>query len=471
MTKTKNRTESFDSTIENGIRTIAIEVASNRAIPSLLDGLKPVHRAILWGMYKLGLHFNKNTTKTAKVAGEVMGKYHPHGDCSPSIVTLAQGKMKCNLAHGLGAWGDCFGAEAAAARYTEVKLSELADVVLLDPKYLEDGVTDYVSNYLGDDKLPVFLPAKLPLIFTTGSQGIAFGYATNIPTFSLKSVIRVCKLALKQYPKKVGSKVLQKLEFDDLDNKICISSDAEIKSFMESGKGSIQFSADYTFKDKIITFTGLVGNPDTMFSKLEEDDRVYQVNNLSSGNDIKIEVILKPSITLKEVKAVAQDLYKKITTRYNFNFNCIRQFVKTDKDGFKEADAVLKETNPVDVLNEWIEWRIDLEKKMLLNQVQKTDAKVKQLQFYRYLISKLDKIFKVLKSKTNDLKGAMQKALKCTEEQAQMVLDMPVRRLSKLSDIELQQQIKDLKQYASDCKKWLKKPQEKILKDLESFKF
>lgn len=465
-----NKTEPFDTTIREGMRTIAIEVASNRAIPSMLDGLKPVHRYILWAMFRMGLHFSKNTTKTAKVAGEVMGKYHPHGDCSPSIVTLAQGKMKCNLVHGLGAWGDCLGSDAAASRYTECKLSELADLYLLDQKYLEEGVTEYVSNYLGDDKIPVYLPAKLPFIFTTGSQGIAVGYATNIPTFSIKSVVKVVKKALEVYPSLVKPKTLLALQFDGLDNKVCVSTDSDILSFMKTGKGTLLFSSNYTTKDKTIIFTSLVGNPDTMLQKLEEDDRVYQVNNLSTSNDIKIEIVLKPSITLKDVKNVAKDLYNVITTRYNYSFNCIRQYTKTDADGFKEIDAILKETNPVDVLNEWIKWRVELEVKMLNNQVSKTNDKVNQLEFYRYLISKLDIIFKVLKSKTNDLKGAMKKALKCTDDQAQTVLDMPVRRLSKLSDDELKGQIKDLQQYAKDCKKWLKKPQDKILQDLNKVK-
>lgn len=465
--KNKRRVESFDTTIRNGLREYAVEVAYSRAIPSMLDGLKPVHRAILWDMYKLGLHNNKNTTKSSKVSGDVMGRFHPHGDCYPSIVTLAQGKMKYNLVHGMGAWGDCFG-EAAASRYTECKLSKLSDECLLDPQYLEDGVTEYVDNYLGDDKLPVYLPAKLPFIFTTGSQGIAVGYATNIPTFSLKSIINCVRVGMEQYPKPLTSKNLLTLKFDGLDNKQCISGKQDIKSFMSNGRGNLIFAPNFSVKDKVVTFMSLIGNPDTMLQKLEEDDRVYQVNNLSTSNTIKIDVVLKPSVTLKEVNKVAQDLYNKLSMRYNYSFNCINQFVKTDKDGFKDIDAVLKESSPVEVMNEWIKWRIELEVRMLKNQIKKTDEKVKQLEFYRYLISKLDIIFKVLKSKTNDLKGSMKKALKCTDEQAQLVLDMPVRRLSKFNDTELVKQIKDLKTYSKQCSKWLKKPQVKIVADLDT---
>ena len=468
MKKVQNVTTDYNSFVRSSYKRYAISVLSDRALPDFRDGLKPVQRKMLWTAYKLGLHNNKAFTKCTNITGNLMARFSPHADAYGVLVNLTGNSVKFNLFEGNGNFGNYID-EAAAPRYTEAKLSKYSDDFLLNQNYLE--VCKMLPNYLDTEEEPMLLPSLLPVLFLIGCQGIAVGYKTEIPTFTLKSLIKVVKKGLV---KKLKGKDLLCLEFDDIYNAQYVGTDQQLLDYYTSGKAALPFSVSYKLDNtKSFTINSIIGNGETMINKIESDDRVYQVNDLTSGNDIKIQVVLKPSIASKDVKNVAADIVSKLKINRIFITNVIKRVVTEQKDGdhtFYDEGAVLKESNPVDLLNEWIKWRVELEVKMLNNQVSKTNDKVNQLEFYRYLISKLDIIFKVLKSKTNDLKGAMKKALKCTDDQAQTVLDMPVRRLSKLSDDELKGQIKDLQQYAKDCKKWLKNPQDKILQDLDKIK-
>lgn len=354
---------------------------------------------------------------------------------------------------------------------TEVKLSKYSDDFLLNDNYL--NVTKMIPNYLDTEVEPLLLPSLLPTLLLIGCQGIAVGYKTEIPCFTLKSVVKLTKLALQR---KVSAKDLLKvLEFDDVYNAICVAEDNQLLDYYKSGKGSIPFSVDWDVEEgkKSFIIYSIVGNGETMISKIESDDRVYQVNDLTSGNDIQIQVVLKPSVKLDEVEDIADDIVDNLTVNKIFVTNVIESSVIETKDGgvtFYENTAKLKETNLVDLINEWIEWRIDLETRMLKDQIRIQEEYIKKLEFYRWVISKLDIIFKVLKSKCKDLTEELSKKLKCSTEEARQILDMPVRRLSKLSDEELKQNIKQAKDKIILFKKWLKKPADKIIEDISSIK-
>src|SRR3990170_3152720 len=167
----------------------AMSVIVSRALPDVRDGLKPVHRRILFAMHQIGLHFTSKYTKSAKVVGEVLGKYHPHGDIPvyDALVRLAQNfSMRYMLISGQGNFGSVDGDPPAAMRYTEVKLAKIADEMLFD---IEKETVDFIPNFDSSLKEPVWLPAKLPNLLLMGSDGIAVGMATKIPPHNLGEVV------------------------------------------------------------------------------------------------------------------------------------------------------------------------------------------------------------------------------------------------------------------------------------------
>lgn len=460
----------YDEFIKDSYREYSIEVLQNRALSDYRDGLKPVQRKALWTAYKLGLHNNRAFTKSSNVTGNLMARFHAHADAYQVLVNMSQGSLNTPLFEGQGNWGNYID-PPAAARYTEVKLSKYSDDILLNDMYL--NVTKMIPNYLDTEVEPLLLPSLLPTLLLIGCQGIAVGYKTEIPCFSLKSVIKLTKLALQR---KVSAKDLLKvLEFDDVYNAICVAEDNQLLDYYKSGKGSIPFSVDWDVEEgkKSFIIYSIVGNGETMISKIESDDRVYQVNDLTSGNDIQIQVVLKPSVKLDEVEDIADDIVDNLKVNKIFVTNVIESSVIETKDGgvtFYENTAKLKESNLVDLMNEWIEWRVKLETLMLKDQIRLQEERIKKLEFYRWVISKLDIIFKVLKSKCKDLTEELSKKLKCSNEDARQILDMPVRRLSKLSDEELKTDIKNCKNTIQTLKKYLKKPADKIIEDIAKLK-
>ena len=176
----------------------AMSVIVSRALPDVRDGLKPVHRRILYAMYKVGLFHTARYSKSAKVVGEVLGKYHPHGDAPvyESLVRLAQDfSMRYPLIRGQGNFGSVDGDPPAAMRYTEVKLSKIAEELLLD---IEKGTVDFTDNFDATLKEPLYLPAKLPNLLLMGAEGIAVGMATKIPPHNLTELVDgLCLMIVK----------------------------------------------------------------------------------------------------------------------------------------------------------------------------------------------------------------------------------------------------------------------------------
>ena len=175
----------------------AMSVIVGRALPDVRDGFKPVHRRVLFSMHELGNDFSRPTKKCARVVGDVIGKYHPHGDQAAyqTLVRLAQDfSMRYPLVWGQGNFGSIDGDGAAAMRYTECRLAQIADAMLDD---LDEDTVDFIPNFDNSEKEPVVLPAKLPNLLVNGSAGIAVGMATNIPPHNLCEVVEACRFLLK----------------------------------------------------------------------------------------------------------------------------------------------------------------------------------------------------------------------------------------------------------------------------------
>src|SRR5947199_10492822 len=176
----------------------AMSVIIGRALPDAGDGLKPVHRRVLWAMHELGNAYNKAYKKSARVVGDVIGKYHPHGDTAvyDTIVRMAQDfSMRYRLVDGQGNFGSVDGDNPAAMRYTEIRLTRLAEELMRDD--IDKETVDFVPNYDGTEREPAVLPAKYPNLLVNGSSGIAVGMATNIPPHNLGEVIDACLMVIK----------------------------------------------------------------------------------------------------------------------------------------------------------------------------------------------------------------------------------------------------------------------------------
>ena len=227
----------------------AISVVKGRALPDVCDGMKPVQRRILYAMKRLGLNPDVKTVKSARVVGEVLGKYHPHGDSAAydAMVRLAQDfTMRYPLVQGQGNFGSADGDGAAAMRYTEVRLSKYADLLLGE---LDKGTVKFIPNYDGTHKEPVLLPARLPVLLLNGSSGIAVGMATEIPSHNLTEVGEAAIEVIRN-PEITTDELLEIVKGPDFPGGAqVISSASDIKNVYQSGYGNLQVRATYHFEE------------------------------------------------------------------------------------------------------------------------------------------------------------------------------------------------------------------------------
>jgi DNA gyrase/topoisomerase IV subunit A len=263
MTKDSEKT-TVDTLLETTKRDLKIygqDVVEQRAVPDYRDGLKPVHRFILWACYGLGLKYGTPFKKAARTVGETIGKFSPHGDQATydAMVLMAgvrseDGKSWTSknsnvpLIEGYGNWGDNVD-NAAAMRYTEARLSEFSTKYLLDPIYL--AVSDYIPNFSGDDRVPLVLPARLPIMMLNGSTSIAFGVSAECPSFAPAGVVELVKRCLsgEEITPKLCTQVL---EFAPTFGGKCVSDRKLILPFHKNGYGSLQFMPDMEYDEKQI---------------------------------------------------------------------------------------------------------------------------------------------------------------------------------------------------------------------------
>ncbi|MDR0291453.1 MAG: DNA gyrase subunit A, partial [Elusimicrobium sp.] len=220
----------------------SMSVIMGRALPDVRDGLKPIHRRILYGMNEMGLKYNKAFKKSARVVGDVMGKYHPHGDAAiyDSLVRMAQDfSLRDTLVDGQGNFGSVDGDMAAAMRYTEVRLEKIADEMLND---IDKNTVKFIDNYDGSMQEPSVLPAKMPNLLVNGSSGIAVGMATNIPTHNLGEV---CDGIIKviQNPGITTKELMQTVKGPDFPTSAIICGKKGIFDYFETGRGSVKVQA------------------------------------------------------------------------------------------------------------------------------------------------------------------------------------------------------------------------------------
>lgn len=449
------------------LRSYGAYVVENRAIPDYRDGLKPVHRACMWSMYNLRLMHNKPFKKSARTVGEVIGKWHPHGDASvyAALVGLAGTKDKAGkwervnsvvpLIEGQGNFGDNFDI-AAAQRYTESRLSEFAEHMLLGSDYI--AVSEKIKNFSEDDKIPLVLPAKLPLYLINGGSGIAYGVSFNSPSFHIDGIVKLVIKCLR------GEKLLAKdlaanLQPRNAYGGKCISASSDIVDFAKAGKGSLDWIPEMEITPKSVLLKSVCpgmqskASLEKLSAKLAAMKEISLVANTTDKSGFRFEINFARGVA--DTKGLIDTITKMITTRVSYNLGITIR--KAESTNFRRI-------NVVQLLERWTEWRVRLELKVIKFQIQQWQRKLDRLKLLLLAANHLDVIFAALKRK--DTEEYTAKQLKITVEQANVIFDYQVRRLKSLEVLNLKKTIKEIENTIKLLQKDLGNPQKRIIESL-----
>lgn len=444
-----------DKFIENSMVSYGMKTIEDRAIPDYRDGLKPVQRRILWAMALLGNR--ENFVKAAKIVGDCMGSFHPHSDSSifDAIATLVH--TPTGFIEGQGNWGNpTTGDKPAAYRYVEARLAEFTSQYLLNREYLDE--VEFVQNYDSTTVEPVFLPSIIPTSFLTGSYGIAVGVSTSYPTFSLNFVKKLAKEYLKL--KKKGSRptpewFINNLEFDYKQGGRCISEREELSKLVNTGKATIVFEADHKIEPKKKTLTILSNavslNLDLIASKIIELPEVQSVMNRSTEK-VNYVVTFKPSVSEKDVAVLSRKIIEKMLTK-RMNFNMLFTHRKPTRDNTALV-STFGSISPVKLMSLWTDFRVDLEEKVMTKRLLKIEQDTRKNKVVLQASKQVMKLAKEISLKSAiSLEIRVAKLLKISEEEAKMVLAMPLRSLSNLEQGDIVKKIKALENKRFDTEK------------------
>lgn len=445
------------------LRQYGSYVVEDRAIADYRDGLKPVHRAILWSLSDLNLRPGGGFKKSARTVGDALGKYHPHGDaaCYGAMVTIANTVPPAVA--GQGNWGRP-DKPAAAMRYTEAKMSKFTGLFLLDNDYLE--VTPMVDNFSNDLKLPLYLPALLPYMLFNGSvPPPAYGVKCGNPSFSFTSVSKIVidMLNGKEYDAKKLAKVLEvRHEFGCTD----ISPDADYMQLVSTGRGKVTYQPlmHVDEKSRVITVQTYVpggfSNIKGITAKLEKLANITGVVSASNNSGKKNKragphgaaFIVKCRCSPDALYDIAKQVEKEITSGVNYMLGVtIRMADKPNS--FKYLDYV-------QYFKAWVAYRIKLEVRMLKNKIEKAEKLLHLNELYLWAVDNMKQLLAALPKilVAEDPDKQMAKMFKIPQEDAKIILDRQVRKLAKLERAGLVTKIKEIKAEIADYRRGLKEP-------------
>lgn len=445
------------------LRAYGSYVVEDRAIADFRDGLKPVHRAILWALSDLGLRPGGAFKKSARTVGDALGKYHPHGDaaCYGAMTTIANTVPPAVA--GQGNWGDPV-TPAAAMRYTEAKMSKFTGLFLLDRDYME--VTPMVDNFSNDMKLPLYLPALLPyMLFNGGTPPPAYGVKCGNPSFSFNSVSKVIidMLDGKEYDAKKLAKTLEiRHEFGCEDG----SSASDMFDLINTGKGKITYRPLLKLDEKNKTIIvqsyvpGGFSKTESITKKLEKIAEITGVVRAANASGKKNKNCgphgaafeFKCRCSDEAFYEIAKKIEKEITSTINYNLGVTIRAA--------EGANAFKYLGYVQYFKAWISYRIKLEVRMLQNKMEKAAKQLHLNELYLWAVDNMKQLLAALPKilVAEDPDKTMSKMLKLPVEDAKIVLDRQVRKLAKLERADLVKTIKDLKAEIAGYKKSLKEP-------------
>lgn len=426
----------------------AMSVIVARALPDVRDGLKPVQRRILYSMNEMNLEPNKPYKKSARITGDTMGKYHPHGDSSiyQAMVRMAQNfSMRYMLVDGHGNFGSIDGYGAAAARYTEARMSKVAAAMLAD---IEKDTVDFTPNYDETEKEPVVLPARIPNLLVNGSSGIAVGMATNIPPHNLGEVIDGLTVMIDNKINGKETDVEELMEYikgPDFPTGATILGKSGIRAAYRTGRGKILVRSTAEIqpmgngREKIVvTEIPYMVNKLRLIEKIAElvkEKRVDGISDLydaSAGDDIQIIIELKKDAN---ANVILNQLYK--YTQLQESFGAIMIALVNGKP------AVL---NLQQMLSEYLKHQEEVVTRRTKFNLDKAEKRAHILEGLRIAISNIDEVIRIIRTSYDDAKERLMERFGLSEIQAQAILEMQLRRLQGLEHEKIDAEYKDLQE-------------------------
>ncbi|MET0826101.1 MAG: DNA gyrase subunit A, partial [Acidimicrobiales bacterium] len=430
--------------MERSFLDYSMSVIVSRALPDARDGLKPVHRRILWGMHDLGARPDRPTIKCARVTGDVMGKYHPHGDSAiyDALVRMGQSfSLRHPLIHPKGNFGTPDD-PPAAARYTECRLAEIA-LAMLDG--IDEDTVDFVDNYSGEFQEPSLLPARFPNLLVNGSQGIAVGMATNIPPHNLGEVIDAT-VHLIDHPDARPDDLMAFIKGPDFPTGALMMGRQGILDAYRTGRGSIRLRAVAEIEEGkrndmiVVSKLPYQVSPSTVLMKIKElvDSGeltgIADINNASAGEEVRLEIKLK-----KDAPAlvILNNLYKRTPLQTNFAVNTVALI-----------DGVPRTLNLVQALQAYIDHQVNVITRRSEYRLAEAKAREHIVEGLLKAIDMIDAIIALIRASADRAEarqGLMGEGFEFTEIQANHILDMQLGRLTRLGRTDLEKELAELR--------------------------
>ena len=434
----------------------AMSVIVSRALPDVRDGLKPVHRRILYGLNEQGMTPDKPYKKSARIVGDVMGKYHPHGDSSiyDAMVRMAQTfSYRYPLVDGQGNFGSMDGDGAAAMRYTEAKMTKITLELLRD---INKDTIDFLDNYDGTEREPAVLPARFPNLLVNGASGIAVGMATNIPPHNLTEVIDGV-LNLSKNPDITIAELMEDIKGPDFPTSGIILGKSGIRRAYETGRGSIQMRARAEIEERgggrqriVVTEIPYQVNKARMIEKIAELVRDKKVDGIT---DLRDETSLRTGVRVvidirKDANAnvILNNLYKLTPLQTSFGANMIAL-----------VDGRPKLINLKEALVQYLEHQKVVVRRRTEYNLRKAKDRAHILEGLRIALDHIDEIISTIRESETDKVAmtSLQERFKLTERQAQAILDMRLRRLTGLERDKIEAEYNELLAYIDELERIL----------------
>jgi topoisomerase IV subunit A len=460
----------FDAALSERYLVYALSTITARSLPDLRDGLKPVHRRLLWAMRQLKLNPTDAFKKSARVVGDVIGKYHPHGDQSvyDAMVRLAQDfSLRYPLVEGQGNFGNIDGDNAAAYRYTEARLTKTAIQLMAG---LDEGTVNYIPTYNGEDEEPEIFPGVFPNLLANGSSGIAVGMATNIPSHNVAEIVDAALLLIDN-PHAEHAELMALFHGPDFaTGGVVVDSPEVISRAYETGKGAIRLrgrfsngrNADGTWEEtgierlpggqwqlviSEIPYQLQKGKLIEQVASLIADKKLPILEDIRDESDEAIRIVFVPKSRNIDPELLKESLFRlsDLEGRFNLNLNVL--------DAGRTPGVLSLKL----VLQEWIKSQIDILIRRAQHRLEKIAARLELLGGYIIAYLNLDRIIEIIRSE-DEPKPIMMAEFELTDRQAEAILNMRLRSLRKLEEMELRRERDDLLAEKDELDKLLESP-------------
>lgn len=430
----------------------AMSVIVSRALPDVRDGLKPVHRRILYGLNEQGMTPDKPYKKSARIVGDVMGKYHPHGDSSiyEAMVRMAQDfSYRYPLVDGQGNFGSMDGDGAAAMRYTEARMTKLALELLRD---INKDTIDFIDNYDGNEREPSVLPSRFPNLLVNGASGIAVGMATNIPPHNMREVIDGV-LSLSHNPDITISELMEDIQGPDFPTAGLILGKSGIRRAYETGRGSVIMRAKAEIESRgggrdriVVTEIPFQVNKARMIEKIAElvrDKKIDGITDLRDETSLRTGVVRVVIDVRKDANAsvILNNLYKQTPLQTSFGVNMIAL-----------VNGRPQLINLKQALYHYLEHQKEVVRRRTEYNLRKAKDRAHILEGLRIALDHIDEIITIIRESETDKVAmeSLQSRFALSERQAQAILDMRLRRLTGLERDKIEQEYNDLIAYIAE---------------------